>query len=175
MKSKVFWITGLSASGKTTLARGLVSKLKELGLSSVLLDGDELREFMTIDSSKNFSRNARLELAIKYSKLCKLLSDQGITVVIATISLFKEVHQWNRKNIDKYYEIFLDVPIDELMKRDPKKIYERFRNGEMKNVAGLDLKVDFPMSPDKTIVFDPKISNHEILNEIIVRNFNKEI
>jgi adenylylsulfate kinase len=88
-----------------------------------------------------------------------MLSLQGVTVVIATIGLFKELHVWNRKNIPNYFEVFLDVPIDELIKRDPKDIYKRYYAGEIKNVAGLDFDVDFPENPDYTIKYADNIDS----------------
>jgi len=76
------------------------------------------------------------------------LINQGIDVVISVIGLFKELHRWNKENIPNYIEIFIDTPLEELKKRDPKDIYKRFTSGKIKNVAGLDLKVDFPVNPD---------------------------
>ena len=94
---------------------------------------------MSLDSH---SRKARIELALKYAQMCRLLSDQGFIVVIATISMFDELYAWNRENITNYFEVYLKVPLDELRRRDPKSIYQRYENGELINVAGLDLSVD---------------------------------
>ena len=74
----------------------------------------------------SYNKNARLELAQQYARLCKLLSEQGVWVLIATISLFREIHDWNRKNISNYFEVFLDVPMAELRRRDSKGIYKAF-------------------------------------------------
>ena len=82
------------------------------------------------------------------------LSQQGHLVLIATISMFEEVHSWNREHIDNYLEVFLDVPIGELKRRDPKQIYKRFDAGEIDNVAGLDLKVDYPKHSDIVLKFE---------------------
>lgn len=119
-RGRVVWITGLSGAGKSTLAKYVVDEIKEHSNNPVvLLDGDELRMIfggLNFDSNKEYGRDARVKLAMAYAGLCRLLSQQGIIVVIATISLFKEIHSWNRMNIPGYYEIFLDVPIDELIK-----------------------------------------------------------
>ena len=96
MSGNVIWITGLSAAGKTTLAKAVVSQLRARGGSVVLLDGDELRAVfgaVTTDPQSH-GREGRLALAMQYARLCRVLADQGLTVVIATISLFKEVHAW---------------------------------------------------------------------------------
>ena len=86
----VIWITGLSGSGKTTLAQKLVQELRMSIQSVIMLDGDLLREALGITTSH--SQVDRLEIAKKYSRLCKLLASQGTLVVIATISLFREIH-----------------------------------------------------------------------------------
>ncbi len=105
-----------------------------------------MREVLSAENVHD--RAGRLKLTMGYSKLCRLLSNQGFDVAIATIGLFHEVHDWNRTNLPGYLEIFLKVPMDELARRDPKKIYERARRGELRNVAGVDLEVNFPVTPD---------------------------
>jgi len=146
---RVYWFTGLSGAGKTTLCRELVTHLRSLNYAVVMLDGDELREAM--GATNAHTREERLELAMRYSHLCHLIAEQGIDVAIATISLFKEVHEWNRENMPGYEEIYLNVPLDELARRDPKKIYERASRGELKNVAGVNFAIDEPQSPDMRI------------------------
>ena len=105
----VIWITGLSGAGKTTLAKEIVNQLTTENIEPILLDGDQLREIF-IDSTNqaisSHDRSSRLTLALKYSGLARLLSEQGFWVIVATISLFKEVHDWNRKNLKNYYEVF---------------------------------------------------------------------
>ena len=119
MAINCYWITGLSAAGKSTISNLLTNYLRSRGESVILLDGDELQEVLLV---KNFDRKDRLETALKYSRFCSLIVKQKITVVIAVIGLLKEVHQWNRQNIPGYVEVFIDVPMKELRKRDPKKI-----------------------------------------------------
>ena len=150
MKGKVIWVTGLSGSGKTTLAKQLASTLKESGCSPIILDGDLLREIFGASNKnpENFSRESRLRLAMKYCRLCKLLSGQGFLVIIATISMFKEVYAWNRGNLPGYFEIYMKASLDGLRRRDPKGIYHNFDTKSLSNVAGLDLPVDEPKSPD---------------------------
>lgn len=151
MEGNVIWITGLSASGKTTLATALVTKLRETEKNVIFLDGDEIRA--VLDEVNTHSQEDRLRLAFLYGRLCQLLSAQGACVVIATVALFREIHEWNRQNLPNYFEIWLDVPLSELRRRDPKKIYKRFEMGELKNIAGLDLPVDFPTNPHVTFHF----------------------
>jgi adenylylsulfate kinase-like enzyme len=153
----VIWITGLSGSGKSTLALELVRILREGGESVVALDGDELREVFGLSSTNvnSHGREGRLNLGMQYARLGLMLSKQGFTVVTTTISLFREVHAWNRSNLHNYFEVYLKVPIEELRRRDPKDIYKRFDAGELKNVVGLDLPFDEPEVPDWIVEFEP--------------------
>jgi len=150
---QVIWITGLSGAGKSTLASRVVHALQIARQPVVYLDGDELREVLVArnQSDRGTDRDSRLSLAQQYAALCRLLADQGLAVVIATISMFQEVHSWNRANIPNYVEVFLRVPIEILRDRDPKGIYQAFDQGELASVAGLDLEVDEPTAPDLVI------------------------
>ena len=165
----IVWITGLSGAGKSTLANHLVELLRARGETVFFLDGDELRDVFgaTVASAENHGREARLALAMQYAKLCQVLSSQGLTVVIATISLFREIHEWNRANLPGYFEVYLQVPLEELRRRDPKNIYRRFDAGELKYVAALDLPVDLPEFPDMIIEFDSEQSVSEVATRVL--------
>lgn len=138
-RSRVIWITGLSGAGKTTVAKALLPFLPE---PKLLLDGDELRWSLSLLGG-GYGREERLRLALTYARLAKILVDQGVTVVCATISLFKEVQDWNRENLPGYVEIFLDVPEAERLRRDFKKIYQ-----SEATVVGDAVKPDLPENPD---------------------------
>jgi len=140
-----YWITGLSGAGKTTISLELVKLMRKNHKNVVFLDGDNLRN---IFKNKNYSLSERLSLSYQYSSMTKLLSDQGIHVVIAVMALFHEIHQWNRKHISNYVEVFLDVSLTELERRDPKGLYKNYRLGKISGMAGLDLKADLPIKPD---------------------------
>lgn len=168
LSASVIWITGLSGAGKSTVAKEVVNKLREKNIPVLMLDGDELREVLGHLNQQNLhDKNSRVDLAYRYSRLCKMVSDQGITVVIATISMFKEIHDWNRKNMQKYLEVYLKVPIEELKKRDPKGLYKKFEAGQISNIAGLDLEIDEPQSPDLLVQFDNKNAIQETVNKIM--------
>lgn len=155
--SRVVWITGLSGAGKSTLARQVSAELRANGDSVITLDGDELREVFgaVAANAKNHGREGRLALAMQYAYLCRVIAVQGLTVVIATISLFREVHAWNRANLPGYFEVYLKAEVEELRRRDPKGIYRRFDAGELTHVAGLDLPIDEPEEADWIVQFDP--------------------
>ena len=163
--NNVFWITGLSAAGKTTLAVLLTDYLRSLGKCVVMLDGDELRN--ALGSNALFERKDRLNLAYQYSHLARIISKQGVNVVVSTVALFKEIHIWNRKNLPGYFEVYLKVQLEELKKRDPKGIYHRFEIGEISNVAGLDIPVDEPLTPDTVIEYTPGLNPEKELIKLL--------
>ena len=103
---------------KTTISKLLVENLRSRGEKVIHLDGDELREVLSNDI---FTPKDRLKTALKYSKLCSIIVKQNVNIVISVIGLFKEVHKWNREYIPGYIEIFIDVPMEELLERDLKK------------------------------------------------------
>lgn len=171
-QGKVIWITGLSGAGKSTLAHEVVARLRAEGQAVVMLDGDELREVFgaVAANAQNHGREGRLALAMQYAHLCRVIAAQGLTVVIATISLFREVHAWNRANLPGYFEVYLKVPVEELRRRDPKGIYRRFDAGELTHVAGLDMPIDEPEAADWVVQFDPErtvTALAEELNQIL--------
>lgn len=164
----VIWITGLSGAGKSTLARETVSLMRQEDKAVVMLDGDELREVFgsVAANALNHGREGRLQLSMQYAHLCRFIAVQGLTVVIATISLFREVHTWNRANLPGYFEVYLKVPVEVLRRRDPKGIYRRFDAGQLTNVAGLDLPIDEPEAPDWTVEFVPEHAATALANQL---------
>ena len=163
----ITWITGLSAAGKTTLGVELTKRLQNQFEPVVFLDGDNLRTILGEDSTH--TRDDRLRLAFIYSRLCRSIAAQNVHVVISTVALFREIHVWNRENFDNLIEVFLDVPIEELRRRDPKQIYKRFDEGNLNNVAGLDLKVDYPTNAHLHFRFEDGLSINAMVEIILTR------
>ena len=146
---RVYWITGLSGAGKTTVGRELWRRLRAAGHSVILLDGDVTREVIAEDLGHGASHRRRS--AMRNARLCRLLSNQGTDVVCTTISLFHEVQRWNRENIPGYREIYLRVPMEELQRRDSKGIYAASNRGDLRDVVGLDVPAELPEAPDLTL------------------------
>lgn len=159
----VYWITGLAGSGKTTIGEALYNKLKTVKSNVVFLDGDILRNIF--GNCLGYSSEDRKKLAMCYSRLCKILSDQGIDVICATISLFKDVHKFNKKNIKKYYEFFIECNMQELIKRDKNNIYSKAIKGKINHVVGIDIPYEKPERCD--VVIDNTVKS--CLNEKVCR------
>lgn len=138
----VYWITGLSGAGKTTIGRLWYEKLKSEGGNAVFLDGDELRQVFGDDLG--YTEADRRKSAMRNARLCALLSKQGLTVVCCTISMFDSVRAWNRENIPGYFEVYVKVSEETLRRRDQKGLYSR---GD-RDVAGVHFQVEEPKSPD---------------------------
>jgi cytidine diphosphoramidate kinase len=165
MKSNLYWLTGLSGAGKSVIGDILYSRLKNKAPNTVYLDGDTLREIF--GDKQQYSLDERKNLAICYSRLCKMLTEQGVNVVIATISMFHKVRAWNRENIENYNEIYIQVPMKVLIARDQKKLYSRALRGEVKHVMGIDIEVEEPNNPDVIITNDGSSTPEKITNYLI--------
>lgn len=161
----VIWITGLAGSGKSTIGRAVHERLKKASPGIVFFDGDELRE--VFQATTHFAGEDRLALALAYARLCRLVADQGIDVICATISLFAEVHRWNRTNLTNYFEVYLDVPMPVLQRRDPKGLYARALRGEVHDVVGVDVPFEAPVDPDVVIRNDDSQSVLEVTDAIL--------
>lgn len=144
--SEVYWITGLSGAGKTTIGKILYAKLKAEYPNTVFLDGDILRK--TFGDDLGYTREERMKCAMRYGRLCAMLSEQDLNVVCCTISMFDCVREWNRKNIKNYREVYVKVSMDTLRKRDQKGLYSGITREKEKEVAGIHVDVEEPKHPD---------------------------
>lgn len=139
------WITGLAGSGKTTIATEVHRRLKGIFDNVVLLDGDVLRGIFGGDVGHD--PEGRFQNALRISRLCKFLVEQDVNVVCSTMSLFSEIHEMNRLVTPHYYEVYVDVPMEELVRRNKKGLYSRALRGEIEHVVGVDLPFDRPANP----------------------------
>jgi len=114
------------------------------GVRPILLDGDELRAVLGIEGA--YDIESRHRIAYIYARLCHRLAAQGHVVICATIALFHDVHAWNRANMPNYVEVFLEVPLVELQRRDSKGIYQA-PSGEHET-WGVGIAAEFPEQPD---------------------------
>jgi len=141
-KGKLFWITGLSGSGKTSIAEKIKYEISRNYGPTLTISGDDLRKLFNY---KKFSKNARLNYALSYSNFCKYVTDQNINVIISTVSLFHKVRKWNRSNIQNYLEIYIKADIKKIIKLKKKKIY--LKKGKVGPIMGINIKPEFPKNP----------------------------
>lgn len=145
----ITWFIGMSGSGKTTLAHALYNRLKPETRHLVLLDGDDFRDIFRNDVDHTVE--GRRKNAERISHFCKVMDAQGIHVVAAVLSIFPEWQRWNRETFSTYFEVFLDVPMEILKKRDTKGLYTKAAAGEMPNVVGVDIPFPTPAGADLTL------------------------
>ena len=166
-KPGLLWITGLSGSGKTTISQIIYDDLRKNYSNIILLDGDALRKKLKINSSGSFSNKSRTKIGLKYVNLCKrYVVDRKKFVIIATMALITKV-QKEYKKIKNNFDIFLDVPIKELRKRDPKKLYKKFENKKIDNMVGMDIKYDKPDKPSLYIKWNHRLTPFKISKKIL--------
>ena len=158
-KGTVYFFTGLSGAGKTTVGSLFYRRLKNTKPNAVYLDGDEIR--VAFGEDVGYTNDERLRWAGRIFRVCKLLSDQGIDVVCCSIAMYQSVRAWNRANIPNYKEIYLRVKPETLLARNQKGLYTGGHN-----VVGVDLPFDEPKTPDLIIQNDGERTPLEAVEEI---------
>jgi adenylylsulfate kinase-like enzyme len=139
-KGILFWITGLSGSGKTSIAKKIFPYIKKKYGPTIHLDGDALRNILNLNG---YSLEERLSNSMIYIKIARHLTNQGINVVFSLVGLMDKPRAWNRKNIKKYVEIFIRSDLKKIISKNIKKIYKN-----KKNIVGVSIKPEFPKKPD---------------------------
>ena len=142
----VIWITGISGSGKSTFGKYFFKKFKKSKKNTIFFDGDEFRKIF-LDDIK-YTLQDRDKNALRLTSLVKYLSDQNTNIVISANITSQRFRNWCRKNIKNYFEVFIDVPMKILIKRDYKKLYEKALKKKIKNVVGVDIPFIKPKKPD---------------------------
>ncbi|WP_394212215.1 adenylyl-sulfate kinase [Enterovibrio calviensis] len=144
----LLWFTGLSGSGKSTVAGALENKLAQLGYHTYLLDGDNVRHGLCRDLG--FSDHDRRENIRRVGEVAKLMTDAGLIVLSAFISPFREERDLVRELLPKgdFLEVFVDTPLDVCESRDPKGLYKKARAGEIKAFTGISSAYEAPERPE---------------------------
>lgn len=166
----VYWLTGLSGAGKTTIGKILYLKLKLKYANTVFLDGDSLRQ--VFDNDLGYSEEERRKCAMRYSRLCEMLQNQDINVVCCTISMFDSVREWNRNHIRNYREIYVKASVKTLQERDQKGLYSSYLKGKEQELAGFQVGIEEPKYPDLVLHNDGEKQPEEQVDLIL--NFFKE-
>ena len=147
-KPCLLWFTGLSGSGKSTIANALDVALHKRGYHTFLLDGDNVRHGLCSDLG--FSDDDREENIRRVGEVCKLFADAGLIVMSAFISPFTSDRRMVRKLFPagEFIEVFMDTPLETCEERDPKGLYRKARSGEIKHFTGIDSPYEIPSHPE---------------------------
>ncbi|RXR29967.1 sulfate adenylyltransferase subunit CysN [Sphingobium fluviale] len=169
-KPAVLWFTGLSGSGKSTIANLVEKKLHRMNRHTFLLDGDNVRHGLNKDLG--FTEADRIENIRRVGEVAKLMADAGLIVITAFISPFRAEREMVRAMIPEgeFFEVFIDTPLAEAEKRDVKGLYKKARSGDLKNFTGIDSPYEAPESPEvriDTTAMDPEAAADAIIERLL--------
>lgn len=163
----VIWLTGLSAAGKTTIAKILSQKLKANGYGVEELDGDSIRE---IFPNTGFSKSERDQHVRRVGYLSSRLEAQGLVVICSLISPYEESRNFVRQICKNFFEVYVSTPLEVCEARDPKGLYKKVRGGEIKSFTGIDDPYEAPKKPEiniDTTKFSAEVAAEEILKKFL--------
>ena len=149
MKAPVIWLTGIPASGKTTLALELQKFYEQNGLPVEILDGDEIRK--TLSKDLGFSPEDRKEHNRRVIFVAQILAKNGVTTIVPLISPYRETRAFARKEVHNFVEVWVKASVDECIKRDPKGLYKKAIAGDIKNLTGLQAPYEEPENAELII------------------------
>ena len=161
-KGTLFWVTGLSGSGKSSIAKEILPKIKKKFGPTLLMNGDNMR---TIFNLTKYDKPSRLEYALNFSKFSEHITNQGLNIIFATIGMFHKARKRNKSRIDKYIEIFIDTEINNIIKNGKKK---KIYNRKLNNIVGKHIKPQLPSSPNIKIKNDFSKNIKQISKEILI-------
>ena len=163
-KGATLWMTGLSGSGKSTISVALERSLFEKGILSYRLDGDNIR--LGINKNLGFSADDRKENIRRIGEVSKLFTDAGIITLASFISPYRKDREEVRKIHEDsgltFVEIFIDCSLESAEERDPKGLYKKARNGEIKNFTGIDDPYEAPTNPEIHLISDKMSLDDEV-------------
>lgn len=165
----VLWFTGLSGAGKSTIANLVEKRLHSLGRHTYTLDGDNVRHGLNKDLG--FTDADRVENIRRVAEVSKLMVDAGLIVLVSFISPFRSERRLARELLQQgeFLEVFVDTPLEEAEKRDPKGLYKKARRGELQNFTGIDSPYEAPENPEihlRTALSSPEAAAEEIMNKL---------
>ena len=165
---KCFWLTGLSGSGKSTIANVLDQKLSAAGKHVFILDGDNVRHGLNKDLG--FTETDRVENVRRIAEVAKLMADAGLIVIVSFISPFRSEREMAKRLFlpDEFLEVFVDTSLEECQNRDVKGLYAKAREGKLLNFTGIDSPYEAPTSPD--IHLRTELNSPEECAELIMQN-----
>jgi len=156
----VVWLTGLPGSGKTTIAQRLLNELKGRNLKVELFDGDDVRR--NLSKGLGFSKEERDTHNKRIIYVSKLLTRNGVNVIVSLISPYRSTRAYARENLPKFVEIYLKCSIKECIKRDPKGLYKKALAGEITNMTGIQDPYEEPLNPEVPLDTQHDSSRHNV-------------
>lgn len=165
-KPVILWFTGLSGSGKSTIANAVETKLYEMGKHTYLLDGDNIRH--SLNKDLGFSEEDRIENIRRIGEVAKLFVDSGLIVLTAFISPFQKDREQVRNlvNDEEFIEVYVDTPLEVCEQRDPKGLYKKARVGEIPDFTGISSPYEPPKNPEIHIKND-EVAVEECVEKVI--------
>ena len=160
-KGVLFWVTGLSGSGKTTISKKIKKNISKNYGPTIVVSGDDLRQIFNL---KGYSYSERLILNKKFRKFAKFIVNQKINLIFATVGMFDEARKWNRMNFENYIEIYIKSNINNIIKSNKKKIYKKKGVGD---IVGINIKPELPKKPDITIYNNFKTSMDNLSTQLL--------
>ena len=152
------WFTGLSCSGKSTLSKKVEAELRRRGLNKIeVLDGDVVR--MNLSKGLGFSKEDRDTNIKRIGFVCKLLTRNGVIAIAAAISPYREIRDFNRKEIGNFVEVYCKCPLKVCIERDVKGLYKKALAGEIKDYTGVDDPYEEPLNPE--VILETDRESHE--------------
>jgi adenylylsulfate kinase len=146
MQATAIWLTGIPGSGKTTISILLKDYFQKKNMPAIILDGDEIRK--TVSKDLGFSPQDRKEHNRRVIEIAKLLVKNNFTAIIPLISPYGETRELARKEIPNFVEVYVKASLDTCIKRDPKGLYQKAKNGEITNLTGLQSPYEEPQNPE---------------------------
>ena len=159
-KGVLIWLTGLSGSGKSTIAKKIHPYFSKIFGKTIIINGDDLRRIFKL---YGFDEKSRFTNAEKFSKLCKLITDQNVSVIFAAVGMKKNIRKFFKSAVNNYFEIFIDAKINEIKNKNLKKTYKNFKS----NIVGHDIKPEFPQNPDVIIKNNLNKNINNLTQELI--------
>ncbi|MBD1172343.1 adenylyl-sulfate kinase [Pelagibacterales bacterium SAG-MED05] len=154
-KGILFWITGLSGAGKTSVANEIKKEITKQFGPTLVFNGDDLRKIFNLNK---YDQKSRLETGKNYCKFAKFITDQNINLIFTVVGMFDQIRSWNKKNISNYVEIYLKASVSKIKEKRKKKLYFKKNN----SIVGIQIKPQFPKKPNFTIKNDFTKSIKEI-------------
>ena len=158
-KGVLVWLTGLSGSGKSTIAKKIYPQVVKNFGKTIIINGDDLRKIFRL---YGFDEKDRYVNALKFSKLCKLITDQNVSIIFAAIGMKKNIRKIFRSSVKNYFEIFVQANIRQIKKKNLKMTYKKFKS----NIVGYDIKPEFPKKPDILIKNDLNKNIKDLIKEL---------